>query len=171
MVSRLARARGGFTSSLQRVRPAVGASRGEDAPDASRMVVAHQLLRRAGVREPSGVHEAVRRSRGPRQFPWPSPHVQQNEGALSHLSQRRGLVANLLVAISISFSPELISFRHTSISLSVSRHVPLAARPSDSDARSRAPHRSWGALVLAGDRPPPIRPFWGRAARRVPTFV
>ena len=32
-------------------------------------------------------------------------------------------------------------------------------RPSDSDARSRAPHRSWGALALARNRPPPIHPF------------
>ena len=40
------------------------------------------------------------------------------------------------------------------------------ARPSDLDARSRAPHRSWGALALTSDHPPPNRPFSLRLSLR-----
>ena len=36
-------------------------------------------------------------------------------------------------------------------------------RPSDLDARSRAPHRSWGALALASNRPPTHPPFFFEA--------
>ena len=54
------------------------------------------------------------------------------------------------------------SRRQTSISLCQALCRSLV-RPSDLDARSRAPHRSWGALALASDRSPTHPPFFFEA--------
>ena len=45
-------------------------------------------------------------------------------------------------------------------SLSAQAMCRSLVRPSDLDARSRAPHRSWGALALTSDRPPTHPPFF-----------
>ena len=57
------------------------------------------------------------------------------------------------------------SRRQTPISLCQAMCRSLV-RPSDLDARSRAPHRSWGALAFTSDHPPPIHPFSLRLSLR-----
>jgi len=68
---------------------------------------------------------------------------------LRHLSPHRGNDALLSIS-----SPD------SDFSLSAQAMCRSLVRPSDLDARSRAPHRSWGALVLTSDRPPTHPPFF-----------
>ena len=61
--------------------------------------------------------------------------------------------------LSTKASCQIRSRRQTPISLCQGMCRSLV-RPSDLDARSRAPHRSWGALALTSDRPPTHPPFF-----------